>query len=82
MAKILVVDDERSIRELAAIVLKKEGHEVELCESGDVACIRLGQDSFDLVLTARPCGNGPQPPEYLAPHPGDWLAVVPASTPA
>lgn len=38
--------------------------------------------SFDLVLTARPCGNGPQPPEYLAPHPGDWLAVVPASTPA
>lgn len=51
MAKILVVDDERSIRELAAIVLKKEGHEVELCESGDVACIRLGQDSFDLVLT-------------------------------
>lgn len=51
MAKILVVDDERSIRELAAIVLKKEGHELELCESGDVACIRLAQDAFDLVLT-------------------------------
>lgn len=55
MAKILVVDDERSIRELAAIVLKKEGHEIELCESGDIACIRLAQDNFDLVLTDLKC---------------------------
>jgi len=32
--RILVVDDERSMRELLAIVLKREGYEVLLAENG------------------------------------------------
>ena len=31
--------------------------------------------SLDLVLTAPKAADG-QPPEYLAPHPGDWQAVT------
>lgn len=32
--------------------------------------------SFDLCLTAPACVPGePQPPEYLAPHPGQWLEL-------
>ena len=33
-ARILVVDDERSMRELLAIVLRGEGYEVRLAEDG------------------------------------------------
>ena len=36
-ARILVVDDERSMRELLAIVLRREGYEVLLAESGSAA---------------------------------------------
>jgi hypothetical protein len=32
--------------------------------------------SLDLVLTAPKAGEGGVPPEYLAPHPGDWQAVT------
>ena len=33
-ARILVVDDERSMRELLAIVLRREGYDVLLAENG------------------------------------------------
>ena len=36
-AKILVVDDEESIREFLEIMLKKEGYEVTLAEDGSKA---------------------------------------------
>ena len=32
--------------------------------------------SLDLVLTAPKAGEGGPPPEYLAPHPGEWQAVT------
>ena len=35
--RILVVDDERSMRELLAIVLRREGYEVILAENGRAA---------------------------------------------
>ena len=35
--RILVVDDERSMRELLAIVLRREGYEVLLAENGRTA---------------------------------------------
>ena len=34
--RILVVDDERSMRELLAIVLRREGYEVMLAENGSI----------------------------------------------
>ena len=36
-AKLLVVDDERSMRELLSIVLRREGYDVTLAENGRAA---------------------------------------------
>jgi two-component system response regulator PilR (NtrC family) len=50
-ARILVVDDERSMRELLAIVLRREGYEVVLAENGRSAIAALERDSFDLLIS-------------------------------
>ncbi len=51
MAKILVVDDERSIRSTFDIFLSKEGHEIFLAEDANSA-IRISDDQdLDLVIT-------------------------------
>jgi DNA-binding NtrC family response regulator len=50
--KILVIDDEQMIRDLAARILTRAGYEVELAESGQAGVDRfhqLGAD-IDLVL--------------------------------
>jgi two-component system response regulator PilR (NtrC family) len=49
--RILVVDDERSMRELLAIVLKREGYEVFLAENGRSAVAALGREPFDLLIS-------------------------------
>jgi len=51
MGRILVVDDEKSMRELLSIMLGKEGHEVVTADSGQKAVRFLNQDIFDLVIT-------------------------------
>jgi two-component system response regulator PilR (NtrC family) len=52
MGSILVVDDERSMREFLAICLKRAGHQVTTAEGGDEALARLSPaDPFDLVIT-------------------------------
>ena len=50
-ARILVVDDERSMREMLAILLKREGHEVSVAENGRAAIALLDQRPFDLVVS-------------------------------
>jgi two-component system, NtrC family, response regulator PilR len=50
-ARILVVDDERSMRELLAIVLKREGHEVLLAEHGRGALAALERGPVDLLIS-------------------------------
>jgi two-component system, NtrC family, response regulator PilR len=50
-ARILVVDDERSMREMLAILLKREGHEVSVAENGRAAIELLDQRPFDLVVS-------------------------------
>lgn len=49
--KILVVDDERSMREFLSIALSRAGHEVVTAESGEEALNLLPRQSFDLVIT-------------------------------
>jgi len=49
--RVLVVDDERSMRELLAIVLKREGYEVVLAENGRVAMTALESGPFDLLIS-------------------------------
>ena len=49
--RILVVDDERSMRELLAIVLRREGYEVLLAESGRAAIDVLEREPVDLLIS-------------------------------
>src|SRR3990170_9111975 len=49
-AKILIVDDEKVIRDSFSRVLLKDGHAVEAVESGRLALERVAEESFDIVL--------------------------------
>src|SRR5262252_3828973 len=49
--RVLIVDDERSMRELLAIMLKQAGHEVTVAEGGEQAIEVIKSESFDLVIT-------------------------------
>ena len=48
--RILVVDDERSLRESCASVLKYDGYPVSLCGRGEEAKDLLKRNTFDVVL--------------------------------
>src|SRR4030066_931016 len=48
--KILVADDEQSMREIIDIMLKKEGYKVSLASNGEEAVKFIDNDLFDLVL--------------------------------
>jgi two-component system response regulator PilR (NtrC family) len=48
--KILVADDEQSMREFLEIMLKKEGYKVSLASNGEEVVKRIDNDLFDLVL--------------------------------
>ena len=50
-ARILVVDDEESIREFLDIMLRKEGYEVTLAEDGQKAIDILAKKSVDMVIS-------------------------------
>lgn len=48
--KILIVDDERTLRESCASVLRLEGYDVQLTGRGEEALAMLRRRSFDIVL--------------------------------
>jgi two-component system response regulator PilR (NtrC family) len=50
-AKILIVDDETSMRNLFSIMLKKEGYDVDAAEDGSAAMSLLDSKIYDLVIT-------------------------------
>ena len=51
MGTVLVVDDERSMREFLAICLKREGHEVSVANSGAQALEFLTDNPAEIVVT-------------------------------
>jgi len=51
LSRILVVDDEKSMRQLLEIALGKDGHRVTVAESGGKACELIDKGSFDLVIS-------------------------------
>ena len=48
---ILIVDDEKSMREFLEIMLTQEGYQVTLAENGERAGFILDKQNFDLVIT-------------------------------
>ena len=51
MERILVVDDEKSMRDFLSIMLKKSGYDVTTATDGEEANKILHKDIFDLVIT-------------------------------
>src|SRR5213592_1152860 len=49
--RVLVVDDEQSMRELLGIMLRQVGYAVTLADGGEAAVQALKTDDFDLVIT-------------------------------
>jgi len=49
-ARILVIDDERAVRELISDALKIEGHDVHTADDGKEGLDLIGQYRFDLVF--------------------------------
>jgi len=49
--KILIVDDERSMRDVLSIMLKRAGYAVSTATDGEEAIGMLGSEIFDLVIT-------------------------------
>ena len=50
-ARVLVVDDERSMRELLSIVLRREGYDVTVSENGRTAVNAMERGRFDLLIS-------------------------------
>ncbi len=51
MGRVLVVDDEQSMREFLAICLRRAGHEVSVADSGAAAVGYLDKQPVDVVVT-------------------------------
>ena len=51
MAKLLVADDERSMRELLELVFRREGHQVTAVSNGREALDAMQKTNFDLLIT-------------------------------
>jgi len=56
--RILVVEDEQAIRIALKGLLRREGYEVDLAESGETATRCLSEQAYDLVLTDLALGHG------------------------
>jgi two-component system response regulator AtoC len=48
--KILIVDDEESMRHMLSLILKREGYEVQAAEKGSEALLLVESESFDFML--------------------------------
>jgi DNA-binding NtrC family response regulator len=51
MARVLVVDDDKSVREMISSLIREMGEEVEIAVNGADAWKKIKQTPFDLVIT-------------------------------
>jgi two-component system, NtrC family, response regulator PilR len=51
MAKLLIADDERSMRELLDLVFRREGHQVTVVSNGREALEAMQRGSYELLIT-------------------------------
>ncbi len=50
MSRILIIDDEQSIRTTLSNILTDDGHQTVACESGEEGIARFAREEFDLVI--------------------------------
>jgi len=50
-ARILIVDDEASLRDMLAVLLRREGYEIESADNGQAALEKIADQSFDLIIS-------------------------------
>ncbi len=77
-ARILVVDDERSMQEFLEIFLRDEGYEAVLVGDVQSALLHLQSDDFDVVITdiQLPNGSGLQVLRAVQEHCPDTVVVM------
>ena len=51
MQRVLIVDDEKSMREFLSIVLRKEGHDVTVAAHGPEALSLIDKEIYDLIIS-------------------------------
>lgn len=51
MRNILVVDDDKSLRDLLAAILREQGYSVQTAEEGNAALSHMESEKFDLVIS-------------------------------
>jgi two-component system cell cycle response regulator CpdR len=73
MARILLAEDDDSLRGFLARALERAGHDVVVCENGDEAVASLGQGPWDLLLTdiVMPGADGIEVARQAAQHQPD-----------
>ena len=78
MPRILVVDDDADVRELIALALAGQGHEVDRVVSGRAALEQLAQHAYDLIVCDlhMPDRDGPAVYRALARRPPPRPAVL------
>ena len=50
-ARVLIVDDEKSMRDLLTITLEKAGYDVTAADGGEAAIEAIRKESFDSIIT-------------------------------
>lgn len=65
MAKIVVMDDEASVRNVIQLALKREGHDVVAYEDAAPALEEVDWEEVDLVIT-----------DLVMPTPGDQFVLI------
>jgi DNA-binding NtrC family response regulator len=65
-ARILIVEDERAIQLALSGLLKRQGYEIEIADSGEAALAGFEKHDFDLVITDLALGGGKTGMDVLA----------------
>ncbi len=75
MARVLILDEERTVRKELAASLRQRGHEVEEFTNAPEALQRIEEDDFDVVLSDFVLGGEPVSSEIL-----EWVKARDAAT--
>ena len=49
--KILIIDDERSIRNSLKEILSDEGYDIDVAEDGAQGCAMVEKEKYDIIFT-------------------------------